>query len=448
MSITAHNEAFLAKSPPQAEALPWLADAAALKTDDAPTLNTDGVPPWIKALRDTGAECFAANGLPHPKDEGWQYTNLRGLKPGAYHYAQKPAAVAADKLPARLPGCSRLVVVNGQYQPQLSDTSPEISVLSLMEAAARKTPHLEEALARVGDLAAAPFTALNSAYLRDGFVLSVAPGKEPAAPIEVVFYNSGDGLAIYPRLLYRLGENSGLTVIERHLGEGVYFTNAYGVIQQDSASRLRFYRLVEESGKSHHISRLSAQMQKSASFEGFSMGVGGGVTRQEFELQLLDTGICSNIGGTYLLKGQESHDFSILADHFEPGGASAQHFRGVLDDQARAVFQGKIHVRRAAQKTDGYQSHHALLLAPTAEASAKPELEIYADDVKCGHGATSGPLDPVALFYLQSRGIEAAEAAALLAEAFLAEDIDKITSVEAREMFHARAARWLSERKT
>lgn len=146
------------------------------------------------------------------------------------------------------------------------------------------------------------------------------------------------------------------------------------------------------------------------------------------------------------MKGQQSHDFTVLADHFEPDGKSVQHFKGVVDDQARAVYQGKIHVRRAAQKTDGYQSHHALLLSPTAEASAKPELEIYADDVKCSHGATAGQLNPEALFYLRSRGIPDDLARSLMVESFLGSAIEKVSYEPVRDIYFACVAAWLAGR--
>jgi Fe-S cluster assembly protein SufD len=149
------------------------------------------------------------------------------------------------------------------------------------------------------------------------------------------------------------------------------------------------------------------------------------------------------LGGVYLLKGQQVHDFTVLADHFEANGKSVQKFKGVIDDQARAVFQGKIHVRRSAQKTDGNQSHHALLLSSQAEASFKPELEIYADDVKCGHGATSGQLDASALFYLRSRGIPEAEAKALLIQSFLNDAVEQVTYAPAKQLYQERIAAWL-----
>ena len=431
----------MAQAPQVAAALPWLAEAAVLERDKAA--------PWIKALRETGAESFARSGLPTVAWEGWQYTNLRALGGTKFTYAADPVKFDAAKIPTPLlEDTHRVVLVNGQYQQKLSTLPAHVTVMSLMEAAEKKVKGLEDQLVRVGDLAAQPLMALNSAYLRDGFVLAVDAHKDIEKPVEVLYFNTGRDAAIYPRVLYSLGENSGLTVVERHYGEGSYLANAYVAIAQESASRLKFYRFVDESEGGAHVSQTVVQQKKNSTFEGFSLASGGYLARQEFRLLLIDRAISSSIGGTYLMKGQQSHDFTVLADHFEPDGRSVQNFRGVIDDQARAVFQGKIHVRRSAQKTDGYQSHHALLLSATAEASAKPELEIYADDVKCSHGATAGQLDPVALFYLRSRGVPLAEARALLVESFLNGAVETVTSEPVRALCQQRVAGWLAARAT
>ena len=431
----------MAQAPQVAAALPWLAEAAVLERDKAA--------PWIKALRETGAESFARSGLPTVAWEGWQYTNLRALGGTKFTYAADPVKFDAAKIPTPLlEDAHRVVLVNGQYQQKLSTLPAHVTVMSLMEAAEKKVKGLEDQLVRVGDLAAQPLMALNSAYLRDGFVLAVDAHKDIEKPVEVLYFNTGRDAAIYPRVLYSLGENSGLTVVERHYGEGSYLANAYVAIAQESASRLKFYRFVDESEGGAHVSQTVVQQKKNSTFEGFSLASGGYLARQEFRLLLIDRAISSSIGGTYLMKGQQSHDFTVLADHFEPDGRSVQNFRGVIDDQARAVFQGKIHVRRSAQKTDGYQSHHALLLSATAEASAKPELEIYADDVKCSHGATAGQLDPVALFYLRSRGVPLAEARALLVESFLNGAVETVTSEPVRALCQQRVAGWLAARAT
>lgn len=439
-AATASKEGFMAGVPQNAAALPWLADAAALEKDRPA--------PWVRALRETGAESFARTGLPTPAWEGWQYTNLRALKAGDFHYHAEPVKFDAAKIPAPLlPDAHRVVLVNGQFQKNLSALPPHVTVMSLMEAAEQKLPGLEEHVVRVGELGTMPLTALNAAYLRDGFVLSVAEGREIEQPVEVLFFNAGKNAAIYPRALYSLGRNSALTLLERHAGEGAYLANACITVALVADSRLKHYRFMEESQEAFHFSQTTVRQQKSSSFEGFSIATGGHLARQEYRLLLIDAAISSNIGGAYLMTGRQNHDFTILADHFEPGGKSAQHFKGVLDAQARTVFQGKIHVRRSAQKTDGYQSHHALLLSAEAEASAKPELEIYADDVRCSHGATAGQLDAGALFYMRSRGIPEAEARALLVESFLAGALEQISFAPVRALCHERISAWLAGRR-
>ena len=427
---------FLKASQPVAAALPWL--------EDAP--RNDNAPAWMKALRDTGAEAFAGTGLPHPKQEGWQYTGLRHLSETTFHYSAASVSIDAKKLPQPLlTDTHRIVLLNGRYQPQFSDLPAGVTVSDLMQAG----QGAEQYLASVGDMGAMPFKALNTAYLRDGFVLKVDKNKDIEKSIEVLLYNVGGETApaIYPRMLYWLGENSGVTIIERHMGEGVYFANSYGEAVLEKASHLKFYKLQEESRAAQHFSFLSLQQHKSSSFEWFSMGLGGQSARQEMQNRLIDSGIHSRVSGVYLINDHQNHDFTILMDHFEPDGKSVQNFRGVIDDQARAVFQGKIHVRRSAQKTDGYQRHHALLLSRQAEASAKPELEIYADDVKCSHGATSGHLDREAMFYLQSRGIPQDEAKALLVKAFLDAAMEDISYAPVREICQRKAEEWL-EKKT
>lgn len=428
------------KEEPVASALPWLEDRAALQKQKAPA--------WIEALRETGAEQFRQTGLPTTAWEGWQHTNLRALTNAKFHYAVEPVKFDAKKLPPKLLEKScRLVLVNGQYQSHLSDMHAGVTVMSLMEAAEKKIDGLEEYLVSVGDLKDAPFKALNTAYVRDGFVLQVKKGADVTTPLEVLFYNTaapGVAPAIYPRMLYWLGENSGLMVLERHMGEGVYLSNSYTGIVQEKASRLKIYKFEEESAEAFHFSCTALQQHKTACFEGFSYATGARIARQEHRNQLIDSGISSNVSGIYLIGGQQSHDFTILMDHFEPDGTSVQNFRGVIDDQARSVFQGKIHVRRAAQKTDGHQSSHALLLSAQAEASFKPELEIYADDVKCAHGASSGRLDETALFYLQSRGIPAEAAKALLIESFLNKAVEAVSVEAVRDIYQERIRSWLA----
>ncbi len=418
--------------------LPWLEDAQ--KLGEQPAAD------WVKAMRHTGAEAFSRTGLPTPSWEGWQHTHLRPLTQTRFHYKVEPVKFDINALPSSLlKDAARIVLVNGQYKPELSATPEGVIVMSLMDASVQ-VEGIEEHLVTVGDLATAPFKALNAAYMHDGAVIIVKDGADITQPLEVLFYNAGDAdkaPSLQPRCLYWLGKNSGLTVFERHAGVGAYFTNIYTGIFLESASRLKFYKIEEESAAACHFSYTVLQQQKHSSFEGFSYAAGGRLVRQEYQNLLIDSGISCNVSGVYLLKDQQCHDFTVLTDHFEPDGTSVQHFKGVIDDQARSVFQGKIHVRRVAQKTNGNQLNHALLLSEKAEASFKPELEIYADDVKCSHGAASGQLDQDALFYLQSRGIPATEAKSLLIESFLNGALAEVSFAPAREVYEERIREWL-----
>lgn len=432
--MSAPSEKFMPEKEMKGRAVPWL--------EHAPF---DAAPDWVRALRETAVEIFAGTGLPNPKDEGWQYTNLRDLKPEKFAFAVAPAVFDAKKLPEPLLQNSyRAVLVNGQFQPSLSDLPEQAQVMSFLEAA-EKTPDISEYLVHAGELADQPFLALNAAHARDGIVIRLGKSRELDRPIEVLFYTQ-DGVLSCPRVLYWLGENSGMTIIENHVGQGAYLSIPHAEMVAQADARLKLYRFVDEDAGASHVGSTTLSAMKNAQFEGFSGSFGGKLVRQTLRMRLLDSAIYSSIGGIYLKEGQQTQDFTVLADHFEEGGTSAQHFKGVIDDKARAVFQGKIHVRRSAQKTDGYQSHHALLLSDQAEASAKPELEIYADDVKCSHGATSGQLDEAALFYLRSRGIPRDEAYKLLIESFLAEGVEKISNTGVRGLFMARVIDWL-ERK-
>jgi Fe-S cluster assembly protein SufD len=429
------TKTFSLDAPVVETALPWLASASVLEKDSAPA--------WMKALRATGADAFSRSGMPTPAREGWQYTNTRGLSSEKFTWHAEAVKFDAAKLPPKMLADSyRVVFVNGQLQAKFSELPAYVTVTAIAD-----TPDAQEYLAPVGDMAEHPMTALNAAYLRDGAVIRTAKGQDIDRPVEVLFYSTGGGVAAYPRVLYWLAENSGMTVMERHVGEGEYFNNIYTAIELNPASRMKYYRFVEETTAAQHFSHTLLRQSKNASFEGFSGAFSLGAGRQETRMQLIDRGISSSIGGIYLLKGQQCHDFTINAAHFEPDGTSIQHFKGVIDDTARAIFQGKIYVSRPAQKTDGYQSHHALLLSAKAEANAKPELEIYADDVKCSHGATAGYLDAEAMFYLRTRGIPQEDARALLIESFVLENLERLTSDAARALYAEKTTAWLSARK-
>ena len=440
MTATAKNTAvFMPQQATKPEALAWLenAGAAALPA---------GAPDWVAALRQTAYESFAVTGLPAANQEGWQFTNLRGLDAAAYRHAA-PAASDVKNLPAPLLADSyRMVLVNGQYMPGLS-TLPTGAKVAPILAVESIVPDAREYLLGLGDLALNPFKALTSAHLRDGFAFAMDRGQMLDKPLEVLFWGEA-GHAAYPRVLYWLGENAQATILERFAGEGAAFTSVVTDIVLQQRAHLTYHRLVEEGEKASHFSQTSIHSLKDSHFDAYNGALSGGLQRQGYEFKLLEKSIYSSLAGIYLKDGQQIQDFTVLAGHYDESGVSAQHFKGVVDDQARAVFQGKIHVHRSAQKTDGYQSHHALLLSQNCEANVKPELEIYADDVKCSHGATAGQLDRNALFYLRSRGISDHEARALLIRSFLSESIEKITNAEIRALYDVRIDAWLAARAT
>ncbi len=440
MTATAKNTAvFMPAQTTKPEALVWLenAGAAALPA---------GAPDWVAALRQTAFDSFAVTGLPAANQEGWQFTNLRGLDAAAYRHAS-PAAAEVQNLPAPLLADSyRVVLINGQYSEQLS-TLPQGAKIAPILSVESIVPNAREYLLGLGDLALNPFKALTSAHLRDGFAFALERGQVLDKPLEVLFWGQ-DGHAAYPRILYWLGENAQATILEHFAGQGASFTSALTDIVLQQRAHLTYHRLVEEGEKASHISQTSIHSLKDSHFDAYNGALSGGLQRQGYEFKLLEKAIYSSLAGIYLKDGQQTQDFTVLAGHYDESGVSAQHFKGVVDDQARAVFQGKIHVHRSAQKTDGYQSHHALLLSQSCEANVKPELEIYADDVKCSHGATAGQLDRNALFYLRSRGISDHEARALLIRSFLSESIEKITNAEIRALYEARIDGWLDARAT
>ncbi len=411
------------------EALKWLEGSLHL---------SKSVPDWVTAMRSTGYEVFAEVGFPTLKIEDWKYTNLRSLLKEEFHFSN---IATAFTLPERLSAENkRVVLVNGRFSKELSDKIDGVEAENIIDS---RISRIEEYLVTVGDLRKEPFKALNAAYMQEGVVLKI--NKTIKHNIEVVFYNSGDGAAIYPRNLYWLGKDAKAHIIERYTGNGKYFFNSYTAIVQEEYSKLKFYRLEEESENAFHFSSVYIQQHKSSEFEGFSYASGAVLAREEFKMDLVDEHAVSNIGGLYMIRENQSHDFKVLTQHLEPHCNSTQTFRGVVDDKASAVFQGKVYVARNAQKTDAAQINRSILLSPNAKANFKPELEIYADDVKCSHGATSGQIDNEALFYMQSRGIPEAEARSMLVQAFLSETLEKVTDEGMRQVFEGKIKLWLNK---
>lgn len=419
----------------------------------------DGLPgaalSWVRDLRAQGRERFAADGLPTVKKEAWKYTNLRALEKIAFDPAGDGAAAHFDVLPTiRAAGETgpRLVFVDGRLRADLSslDGLPAgVTLAGLAAGLSADDDLLADHLGKLAPLDQAPLAALNTAFLADGAVLRVGRGVTVEPVIELVFVTLGDEArptAFNPRTLIVVETNAKATVVEHHVGLGTGTTLANHVTEvfvADGAT-LGHYKAQREAMGAYHIATTAARVGRDASYINFILTTGAKLSRNEVWTELAGTGATCHVSGGYLVRGDQHCDTTTVIDHAAPHGTSREVYKGAIDGRARAVFQGKIIVRPGAQKTDGHQLNRALLLSDAAEIDAKPELEIYADDVKCSHGATAGELDDTALFYLRARGIDRDTARALLTAAFVAEAIDEIPDEPVRTAFQTVVDGWLA----
>ena len=291
------------------------------------------------------------------------------------------------------------------------------------------------------------FLALNTALMDSGFVLRVHRGVVVEEPIEIVFVGglTDSPVSYFPRNLIVLEEGSRATVVKSYagLGGGAYFANAATEVLVGDGAVLRHYKVQAETRDATHLATTHVRVGRDAVYEGFGLTMGGRLSRNEMDVRLEGEGGECRLSGAFLMRGSEHCDNTTTIEHVVPHTACREVFKGVLDDQSRAVFQGRIVVHRNAQGTDGQQLCKALLLSRGAEMDAKPELEIYADDVKCSHGATTGQIDEAALFYLRSRGVPEALARNLLIRSFLEEAFEQISSTDVRAAFMDRVVHWL-----
>lgn len=392
---------------------------------------TFGVEEFRKALdpaaapnRQSAFARFAETGLPHHKIEAWKYTSLVHLARTDFQPA--PANFdLAGALPERLEGLARAVFVNGRYVDSLSDAP----------VAGFTASHATSLTLDVGDAAADdPMLALAMALGDDGAVLELADG----AAVELL-YLTAPGSA--PQMAHtqnriRLAANASATVVERHIGMGegeATLSNGATVIDLGEGAALTHVKLQQEASNANHVWHHVAAIPTGARYDSHVVSIGSDLGRNRITANLLGEGAHCTLDGAYAARDRQHLDHTSKIVHAVADTTSRQVYKGVIDGRARGVFQGHIVVAEDAQRTDGHQLNRALMLSDTAEIDSKPMLEIYADDVKCSHGATAGDLDETQLFYLHSRGIPPAEARRLLVEAFLAETIDGIPFEPARE---------------
>ncbi len=358
--------------------------------------------------------------LPTRKLEAWRYTDLRAL--GGISFSAAPAMTASVDLPDL--GIPRLVFINGAFDAARSSEFVYLQSFSV-----------------VAEGSTQPLALINAEQARDGVTISVPPGIDAGAVL-LVSHASGGAFAFHPRHRITLGAGARLTIIEIAKGDGVYWHNPVTDIALHEGATLSHYRLQDESEEAFHLATIRAKVAEGASYESFTAVLGARLSRAEFHVSLMGKAANTHLNAAQLLGGVQHGDFTSIVHHAAPDGTSRQTVKSVLSDSARGVFQGRIEVDRAAQKTDGYQMNQALLLSPTAEMDIKPELQIFADDVKCSHGATIGALDPEQVFYLRSRGIPEDAARSMLIRAFLTEALEPVTHEDARAMFEAAIERW------
>lgn len=419
-----------------------MADAA---TNLLEPLALDAGPDWLRDLRRAGADAVRTHGLPGRRVEEWKYTRLTTLADTAFEPAHAPD-MPESALPERPAfAVTRVVMINGVWDEDLSDAMPD-GVTTLSAALAANAPLVRDTLTsnNNNDNNGEAFArhqvpqALNAAGLADGLVIDLADGTKLDKPVELLCITlpGAQPVMYHPRHVIRLGEGATATLIERHMGrEGTSsLANAVTTAKLGDEARLNHYIWNAANSTATQINSITADVGDGGTYENFILNTGSALTRNQLHVRL-GKGSHTEVNGASFLNRNIHADTWSMIEHVEPNATSNQTYRHVIDDTAHAVFQGKIKVHKDAQATDGYQMNRTLLLSDSAGIDAKPELEIWADDVKCSHGATMGRLDADQMFYLRARGVPQDEARRLLINAFIASGLADISCEDARGLF-------------
>ncbi|MDA0262861.1 MAG: Fe-S cluster assembly protein SufD [Chloroflexi bacterium] len=399
-------------------------------------------PAWLKSARDNAWTKFAATGFPTARrgNERWKYTNVGPIARTDFGYPLAPAP--ADGSEGLVPSYQvsgqtvfDLIYVDGVYSPGLSSPALDASgvvAASLAVAAGNDSLDLEGQVGRYAPPDDDGFAALNTAFLRDGAYVNVADDHAEKVVIRISYITSqsedANHKVTYPRTMIVAGRNTDITVVESYRGpqESVYFTNAVTEISVREGAKLDHYRLLLEGGKAFHVGTSRVIQEKDSSFSSASFALGTTLARNDLEVLLDAPGAYCSLNGLYLTADNQHIDNLISIDHAKPNCTSRLNYKGILDGKSRAVFGGTVMVRRDAQKSDAEQTDKNLILSNSAEVDSKPSLLIYADDVKCSHGATAGHIDADTLFYLRSRGLDLDTASRMLVHAFASEIINTV----------------------
>ena len=408
---------------------------------------------WVESLRRNAISRFTELGFPTPRDEDWKYTKLSAIEGRAFRAADPhPAPNHTDIERFCLPASEfhRLVFVDGHYAADLSDLHDlggDVEVGSMAAALAQGPESLEFHLARYADVDRHPFAALNTAFMGDGAFIHLKRRAVLARPLHLLFVSSASqpDCIMHPRVLIVGEVASRACVVESFvsLRDGVYFNNPITEIMLKPGACVEHYKIQRESAQAYHVSTIHVEQEHDTQFTSHAVSLGARLSRTDINARLRSEGATCQLNGLFLASGHQHVDFHTAVDHISPAGTSDEYYKGILDGRARGVFNGRVYVHPDAQQTDAHQKSFNLLLSNHAEIDTKPQLEIYADDVKCSHGATVGQLDERMLFYLRSRGIDEAQARALLIFGFAADVLDRIQLPALRQQLVANLLEWM-----
>ena len=403
-------------------------------------------PKWLAPVRKAGIASFADQGFPTLHDEDWRFTNIAPIAKLNFQLAKEVSVNGAEsKLLdeaafTKLPG-QRLVFVNGFFSAKLSGIKPVsggVRIENLSAALAKDSALIEKHLGKYAHTASNTFAALNQAFFTDGAFIFVPQGVEVAEPVQLIYISSAknSGEVILPRNLVIAEPSSKLTVVESYISTGdvAYFTNAVTELLAGDNAAVEHIKLQDEAADAFHIATIAGEFGRASNVTVHSFALGAKLSRTNIRTKLAGEGLECILNGLYLTKDEQLADHHMIVEHAQPHCASHEYFNGILDDKSKGVFHGRIYVHPIAQKTDAKQTNKYLLLSDDATADTKPQLEIYADDVKCTHGATIGQLNDESIFYLRARGIGRESARRMLIHAFAGEIIERIKCEPAREV--------------
>jgi Fe-S cluster assembly protein SufD len=409
-------------------------------------LSTAAQPHWLAPMRKAGIASFADQGFPTLHDEDWRFTNVAPIAKLNFQPAGQVAVngaeskVIAASVFAHLAG-HRLVFVNGFFCAKLSCVKAVeggVRIENLSAAMSKDSALVEKHLGKYAQTTGNSFAALNQAFFSDGAFIFVPKGVEVAEPVQLIYISSAKnaGESIQPRNLIIAEANSKLTVVESYLSTGnvAYFTNAVTEIFAGDNAIVEHVKLQDEATSAFHVATIAGEFGRTSNVTVHSFALGAKLSRNNIRTKLAGEGLECILNGLYLTRDEQLADHHMIVEHAQPHCASHEYFNGILDDKSKGVFHGRILVRQIAQKTDAKQTNKNLLLSDEASADTKPQLEIYADDVKCTHGATVGQLNDESIFYLRSRGIPTEMAKRMLIHAFAGEIIERIQCEPAREV--------------